>query len=113
MNSSIIIIIIGSLFASQTSIPLTYDEQIDPMLEFNVDHLENYKVTAFQGTMLHIDNNDKHNITLRYLYDKIPEISMNIEGDDMFAPLDFIGRIEVNCENHAEEYGEITILEGK
>jgi hypothetical protein len=106
MNSSIIIIIIASAFAGMEMFPLSYDQAKGNMVELGVGY---YYTGLFEGARIGINNNDQHNLTIKYLYDDGQTKSVNIGSQKMFTVVDN-GTIEVTCSNHFQEYMQIKVF---
>lgn len=107
MNSTLIaIILIGLPFAGMEIFPLSYDQAKGQMTELGVGY---YYTGVFEGVTIGINNDDNHNLTIRYLYDDGTTKSVNIGSQKMFTVVDN-GTIEVTCANHFQEYMQIKLF---
>jgi hypothetical protein len=107
MNSTLIaIILIGLPFAGMELFPLSYDQAKGHMTEFGVDY---YFTGVFEGATIGINNDGRHNLTIRYIYENGETKSVNIGRQKMFTVVQN-GTIEVTCANHFFEYMQIKIF---
>jgi hypothetical protein len=84
------------------------------VFEYTIDYLLIINPSMFvhyNGSTISIENNNKHNITIKYMFDGVSPTSINIKDENIVMQINNTGLIEITCSNHVNEYVNIKIVE--